>query len=195
MTQPITCPHCGHSIRPNKAEILTYGNVTLYVDLGYLEIENLGKRALTPCETRILAQLMRFPEQLCTREHLFQVNNRWEIQDGCLSVEVYRIRKKLRGSDLTIVTRTGEGYFLSVNGPAFSTYRCATEEQKEKAVELVKQGYSYVWIAKELNISHITVKKAALRAGIIRDPKGKRDGVMPLTAAQRGLLFTNKFKL
>ena len=76
----------------------------------------LGERVLelTPREQALLKALIAQPGQAVAKEKLFRVvfPMETEIQFEAIEVVAYRLRKKLVGSDATLVTLRGLGYLL-----------------------------------------------------------------------------------
>ena len=100
-------------LRRKNTPVLTARGLTL--DLSGLRVSFGGASAeLTKNETRILACLMR--GDLCTREAIIEElwNNSLYIDDNTLSVNINRLREKLRhlGADGLIRTVRGVGYRL-----------------------------------------------------------------------------------
>lgn len=98
--------------RTDKA-VLTVRNLTL--DLSNLTLVYEGRREeLTKNETRILACLMK--KELCTRDEIIEDlwNNSLYVDDNTLSVNINRLREKLKrlGAEGYLRTVRGVGYRL-----------------------------------------------------------------------------------
>ena len=98
--------------RTDKA-VLTVRDLTL--DLSNLTLVYEGRREeLTKNETRILACLMK--KELCTRDEIIEDlwNNRLYVDDNTLSVNINRLREKLKrlGAEGYLRTVRGVGYRL-----------------------------------------------------------------------------------
>ncbi|MDE1184858.1 MAG: transcriptional regulator TctD [Pantoea sp.] len=89
--------------------------------IGQLERDNEGcfllnrqPLHLTPREASVLTTLMRRPGHPVSRQHLYEqtFSLRDEASPETIELYVHRVRKKLAGSDVAIVTLRGLGYSL-----------------------------------------------------------------------------------
>ena len=71
---------------------------------------------LTPRELALLKALMMKPGHAVTKERLFELvfPGETDVQYEAVEVVVYRLRKKLSGHGVTIVTLRGFGYLLQI---------------------------------------------------------------------------------
>lgn len=74
---------------------------------------------MPPREARLMRQLMTQPGRAVSKEQLFaQVfAGEPEVQVEAVEVVVYRLRKRLQGSGVTLMTLRGLGYLLKAEGP------------------------------------------------------------------------------
>ncbi|PKH24446.1 transcriptional regulator TctD [Enterobacterales bacterium CwR94] len=91
---------------------LTYGELVLH-DEGYFVLAD-KPLSLTPRETSILTTLMQRPGKPVSRQHLYEQTFTLTDEASPESIELYvhRVRKKLVGSNVGIVTLRGLGYTL-----------------------------------------------------------------------------------
>ena len=102
-----------HLLKRTDKAILTVRDLTL--DLSNLTLVYEGRREeLTKNETRILACLMK--KELCTRDEIIEDlwNNSLYVDDNTLSVNINRLREKLKrlGAEGYLRTVRGVGYRL-----------------------------------------------------------------------------------
>ena len=92
---------------------LSYGSVSLFPLLATLEFKN-KKQNLRNRELRLLEIFFNNPEMIHSKEQLtdrlFSLSE--EVTDNTIEVYVGRVRKKLVGSGLEIITMRGLGYRL-----------------------------------------------------------------------------------
>ena len=69
---------------------------------------------LTPREQALLRALIARPNHAVTKDRLFRIvfPGETDVQYGAIEVVAYRLRKKLQGSGVTLVTLRGLGYLL-----------------------------------------------------------------------------------
>lgn len=99
----------------SEPERLQYGNVTLNADRGFLQHESNASCALSRREASLLAQFMRNPERILSRELLLsRVWGDAPVEGGNLDNYIYFLRKRLNavGADAKIVTVHGIGFRL-----------------------------------------------------------------------------------
>lgn len=121
----ITCPKCGEAIKPLPHEILRFMDLTLDVNRQVLSIRD-SHLALSPSQTRVLAELMRHPEMMCSQDNLMTVNDQWDVGPGGLRVFIYNLRKILAAHDssVAIEARRGVGYAIIAKAcQAYPFYR------------------------------------------------------------------------
>ncbi|MBK4783886.1 MAG: transcriptional regulator TctD [Pantoea sp. Pent] len=99
------------------------GQATQTQSLGQLERDAEGyfllnhkPLPLTPREASVLSTLMQRPGRPVSRQHLYEQTFTLADEASPESIELYvhRVRKKLAGSDVAIVTLCGLGYSLEV---------------------------------------------------------------------------------
>ncbi|KAA8667235.1 transcriptional regulator TctD [Pantoea dispersa] len=99
------------------------GQATQTQSLGQLERDAEGyfllnhkPLPLTPREASVLSTLMQRPGRPVSRQHLYEQTFTLADEASPESIELYvhRVRKKLAGSDVAIVTLRGLGYSLEV---------------------------------------------------------------------------------
>ncbi|MEZ3414749.1 transcriptional regulator TctD [uncultured Pantoea sp.] len=99
------------------------GQATQMQSLGQLERDAEGyfllnhkPLPLTPREASVLSTLMQRPGRPVSRQHLYEQTFTLADEASPESIELYvhRVRKKLAGSDVAIVTLRGLGYSLEV---------------------------------------------------------------------------------
>ena len=97
------------------------GQATQTQSLGQLERDAEGyfllnhkPLPLTPREASVLSTLMQRPGRPVSRQHLYEQTFTLADEASPESIELYvhRVRKKLAGSDVAIVTLRGLGYSL-----------------------------------------------------------------------------------
>lgn len=99
----------------SEPDRLKYGNVILNEDRGFLQSEDGSTCTITKREASLLAQFMRHPKQLLTRDLLLsRVWGGSQIEGGNLDNYIYFIRKRLKAvnADSTITTVRGRGFRL-----------------------------------------------------------------------------------
>ncbi len=72
---------------------------------------------LSPRELRLMGALMARPGHAVTKEKLFEVvfAGEADVQPEAIEVVVYRVRKKLADTGVTLMTLRGLGYLLKAN--------------------------------------------------------------------------------
>lgn len=99
----------------NSSNILTYGDLDLHISKSVIESNGLITE-LTKNECRIIECLINNAETVVTRDELIEYL--WEsdefVDDNTLTVNINRVRKKLKdiGLDDFVQTKRGKGYTL-----------------------------------------------------------------------------------
>jgi len=99
----------------SEPERLQFGNLILNADRGLLQNTNGSSCALSKREASLLAQFMRNPERILTRELLLaRIWGDNPVEGGNLDNYIYFLRKRLKGieSDSKISTAHGIGFRL-----------------------------------------------------------------------------------
>ena len=93
-------------------ETQAFGELIFY-DEGYFELQH-KPLALTPRESSVLTTLMQRRGRLVSRQQLYEQTFTLADEASLESIELYvhRVRKKLSGSNVSIVTLRGLGYSL-----------------------------------------------------------------------------------
>lgn len=99
----------------SEPERLQYGNIILNADRGFLQNTNGASCLLSKREASLLAQFVKNPERVLTRELLLaRVWGDNPVEGGNLDNYIYFLRKRLKGieSDSKITTAHGIGFRL-----------------------------------------------------------------------------------
>ena len=101
-------------------QMVRYGQITLYPERNVIEMNGRGEKRVTPKVTRLLAEFLRFPNELISREHLMQ--NVWQTSylgdTRTLDVHIRWIRELIEeepGHPRLLLTVRGKGYRLEMN--------------------------------------------------------------------------------
>lgn len=162
MNTPITCPECGHRIEPLRAEVLRYGPLVLRADRMELWVAG-ERRHLPPNPMRVLAELMRHPDQVCRYDHLLTVCDHWEVEPQIVATEAHKVRKALIGSGVRVSTVKTVGYVLE-RGEWVAPF--ADPRKIEAALGMVISGVPVAKAASKLKLWRYTVARAVERAGL-----------------------------
>jgi len=150
-----------------RKEVLRYGPLVLRVDVALLKVGNAGPIRLEPAQAKVMAELMRHHDRVCTRDHLLTIGDQWEIGSQVIDVWVCQLRPIIAGSGAHIATIHGEGYMLTIRDvEPFRRRPYANQKQLSRAVKLVISGATLSEAARCLDLARTTVRIAATRAGV-----------------------------
>ena len=112
-----------HALLPSdlsEEQMVRYGHITLYPDRNVAEVNGRGEKRITPKLARLLAEFLRYPNELISREHL--MHNVWQTDylgdTRTLDVHIRWIRELIEvepGQPRLLITIRGKGYRLEMN--------------------------------------------------------------------------------
>lgn len=106
---------CRRTPQLSEPERLQYGNMTLNADRGFLQNENGDSCSLSKREASLLAQFLKNPDRVLTRDLLMaRIWGDNPVESGNLDNYIYFLRKRLNTikSDSKITTVHGYGFRL-----------------------------------------------------------------------------------